>query len=211
MKKSFISIIVSFVMIINIFTYTTNVIAANTKSNNESYSSTQAVSALEQGIKELLSKDIFKSAMGNKSIHEIFSESINQGALKELSDALKNNTTGISITKENFKTDESTYKWISNVVVVALKNAINKGILKQSDIDQINSSLGMLSIFGIKKISIDLNKKDYTDAEIEKITVELLPTLDKLLNPTILKFAGIDLTDKKFWDEFVKQIQNAIK
>ena len=56
-----------------------------------------------------------------------------------------------------------------------------------------------------------MTKKDYTDEEIGKIIVELLPSLDKLLNPLTLKLAGIDLKDKKFWDEFVKVIENALK
>ena len=211
MKKSFVSIIVSIAMITNISICTTETIYATAKSSNETYTSTQTVSALEQGIKELLSKDVFKTAMDNESLHEILKKYFNQEASKNLKDYIRKSNIGINITDSDFKTDEAAYKWLSNAICATLKNAINKGNLKQSDIDQINSTIGMLSLFGIKKISIDLTKKDYTDKEIEKIIVELLPSLDKLLNPLTLKLAGIDLKDKKFWDEFVKLIENALE
>ena len=207
MKKSFLSIIISLVLIINMFTCHTVIAFANNKESNKT-TTIQNNSNLEKGINELLEKDFIKSLMDNQSIHEIFADSLNNGILKNLGKDINKSLADISIDIDNFKTNESTYKWLSNAIISVLKNAINKGIIKQSDIDSLNSAIGIL---GIKKISIDLTKKNYTNEEIEKTALELLPVLDRLLNPFLLKLIGIDLKSQKFWDDFTKIIQNAIK
>ena len=84
-----------------------------------------------------------------------------------------------------------------------LKKALNNGSIKQSDIDQINSTI---SFFGVKKISVDLTKDNYTDKDAEKIALDLLPVLEKVLNPTLLKFVGIDLQDPNFWNNIFDNI-----
>ena len=202
MNKHIISIIVILALSINSFACTSQTVSAS-NNNTTKTTATQSNSKLIEGIKNLIKKDVIKSLMGNKSIHEIFQDAINEGQLKDLENYLKKNFNDISLSIENFTTDEATYQWISDTTTTILENALSNKLIRQEDIDQLNQAIGML---GINKINIDFSKDNYTKDDAEKVALDFVSLLDKVLNPFIMKLAGIDLTDPKFFENLLKQI-----
>ena len=202
MNKHIISIIVILALSINSFACTSQTVSAS-NNNTTKTTATQSNSKLIEGIKNLIKKDVIKSLMGNKSIHEIFQDAINEGQLKDLENYLKKNFNDISLSIENFTTDEATYQWISDTITAILENALSNKLIRQEDIDQLNQAIGML---GINKINIDFSKDNYTKDDVEKVALDFVSLLDKVLNPFIMKLAGIDLTDPKFFENLLKQI-----
>lgn len=202
MNKHIISIIVILALSINSFACTSQTVSAS-NNNATKTTATQSNSKLIEGIKNLIKKDVIKSLMGNKSIHEIFQDAINEGQLKDLENYLKKNFNDISLSIENFTTDEATYQWISDTITAILENALSNKLIRQENIDQLNQAIGML---GINKINIDFSKDNYTKDDAEKVALDFVSLLDKVLNPFIMKLAGIDLTDPKFFENLLKQI-----
>ena len=202
MNKHIISIIVILALSINSFACTSQTVSAS-NNNTTKTTATQSNSKLIEGIKNLIKKDVIKSLMGNKSIHEIFQDAINEGQLKDLENYLKKNFNDISLSIENFTTDEATYQWISDTITAILENALSNKLIRQENIDQLNQAIGML---GINKINIDFSKDNYTKDDVEKVALDFVSLLDKVLNPFIMKLAGIDLTDPKFFENLLKQI-----
>ena len=202
MNKHIISIIVILALSINSFACTSQTVSAS-NNNTTKTTATQSNSKLIEGIKNLIKKDVIKSLMGDKSIHEIFQDAINEGQLKDLENYLKKNFNDISLSIENFTTDEATYQWISDTTTTILENALSNKLIRQEDIDQLNQAIGML---GINKINIDFSKDNYTNDDVEKVALDFVSLLDKVLNPFIMKLAGIDLTDPKFFENLLKQI-----
>lgn len=202
MNKHIISIIVILALSINSFACTSQTVSAS-NNNTTKTTATQSNSKLIEGIKNLIKKDVIKSLMGNKSIHEIFQDAINEGQLKDLENYLKKNFNDISLSIENFTTDEATYQWISDTITAILENALSNKLIRQENIDQLNQAIGML---GINKINIDFSKDNYTKDDAEKVALDFVSLLDKVLNPFIMKLAGIDLTDPKFFENLLKQI-----
>ena len=203
MNKQITSIIIILALSINIFACTSQIVSASNKNTNETMQDIQIESTLAEGIKKVLEKDVIKSLLGNKTIHETIEDALNNGVLKNLENDIKKNLSDISTSIDNFKTDNSTYNWLSKLITAMLKKALNNRSIKQSDIDQINSTI---SFFGVKKISVDLTKDNYTDEDAEKIALDLLPILEKILNPTLLKFVGINLQDPNFWNNIFNNI-----
>lgn len=203
MNRQIISTIIILALSINIFACTSQPVSASNKSTTKTITATQNNTKLTKGIKNLLEKDVIKSLMGNKTIHEVFQNAINEEQLKELEEYLKKTFNDINLSVENFATDEATYEWIANTVTAVLKMALTNGLIKQKDIDQLNQSVGLL---GINKINIDFSKDNYTKEDTEKIALDFVAMLDKVLNPFIMKLAGIDLTDPKFFRDLLKQI-----
>ena len=202
MNKHIISIIVILALSINSFACTSQTVSAS-NNNTTKTTATQSNSKLIEGIKNLIKKDVIKSLMGNKSIHEIFQDAINEGQLKDLENYLKKNFNDISLSIENFTTDEATYQWISDTITAILENALSNKLIRQENIDQLNQAIGML---GINKINIDFSKDNYTKDDAEKVALDFVSLLDKVLNPFIMKLAGIDLTDPKIFENLLKQI-----
>ena len=202
MNKHIISIIVILALSINSFACTSQTVSAS-NNNTTKTTATQSNPKLIEGIKNLIKKDVIKSLMDNKSIHEIFQDAINEGQLKDLENYLKKNFSDISLSIENFTTDEATYQWISDTITAILENALSNKLIRQEDIDQLNQAIGML---GINKINIDFSKDNYTKDDAEKVALDFVSLLDKVLNPFIMKLAGIDLTDPKFFENLLKQI-----
>ena len=202
MNKHIISIIVILALSINSFACTSQTVSAS-NNNTTKTTATQSNSKLIEGIKNLIKKDVIKSLMGDKSIHEIFQDAINEGQLKDLENYLKKNFNDISLSIENFTTDEATYQWISDTITAILENALSNKLIRQENIDQLNQAIGML---GINKINIDFSKDNYTKDDAEKVALDFVSLLDKVLNPFIMKLAGIDLTDPKFFENLLKQI-----
>ena len=83
MNKHIISIIVILALSINSFACTSQTVSAS-NNNTTKTTATQSNSKLIEGIKNLIKKDVIKSLMGDKSIHEIFQDAINEGQLKDL-------------------------------------------------------------------------------------------------------------------------------
>lgn len=206
MKKQFLSIMIIVAISINCFACTSQVVSANSTNNSTTVATDNAEKAdpkLTEAIKKLIQKDVIKSLMGDKTIHEIFKEAIDNGQVKEIEEYLKKTFKDINISSENFTTDESTYEWLSNAITIILKDILTNKVIKEEDIEQLNQGIGFL---GIDKINIDFSKDNYTKEDAEKVALEFATILDKVLNPFILKLAGIDLSDPKFIEDLLKQI-----
>ena len=205
MYKHILSIIMVLTLSINAIACSSQTVSASDNNKTSTTTTTKTNTKLTENIKNLLEKDVIKSLMGDKTIHEVFQDAINEGQLKELEEYLKKTLNNANLSIDNFTTDEATYEWISNTVTALLKNALTNGLIKKEDIDELNKGIGFL---GINKISIDFSKDNYTTEDVEKVALDIVDILDKVMNPFIMKLAGIDLTDPKFFENLLKQIQN---
>lgn len=203
-------------LVLTIISLSINICACNvnanvlTKSENsetiENGNNVLAQSELTTSLKKLLEKKAIKSLLSDKTISEVFKEGINNGSLKSLSEMLNNILPEIKMSVENFKTDEDTYNWLSNVITKVLKATLNKGDITEADIDSINQAIGIL---GVNKISLPKKTGDFDDKDAEKFALQFVPILEKVLDPTILKLLGIDLEDPKLFENLMKQISNS--
>lgn len=165
---------------------------------------TELQSELAKDYKMLFEKDFIKSHLNGRKISELaltVVKSIKSSDKEKAKSIVKEY--GDLMSYDNFVDDNSTYNWLANITVKIIKESLNAGNFPYDMIDQINSASAFL---GIKKISIDINKRDYTDKDAEGIALNLYPLVDKFLNKEILKNIGIDLDDPNLAQKLVDQI-----
>ena len=131
MYKHILSIIMVLTLSINAIACSSQTVSASDNNKTSTTTTTKTNTKLTENIKNLLEKDVIKSLMGDKTIHEVFQDAINEGQLKELEEYLKKTLNNANLSIDNFTTDEATYEWISNTVTALLKNALTNGLIKK--------------------------------------------------------------------------------
>lgn len=186
--KSFISIICVAVFAINLLGCESSARVAS-----EGISATKFQSELARDYKKIFDKEFIQRHLNGVTTAELISTFVE--ALKSSDDdrakeLVKNY--GDYMNKKYFVNDLSTYNWLATITVQLIKISLNEGTMPQDFIDNVN---GVLPLFGMSTINIDLNKHDYTDKDAEEIALKLYPLVDRIADEDILRELGIDLDD----------------
>ena len=99
-----------------------------------------------------------------------------------------------------FVNDLSTYNWLATITVQLIKRSLNEGTMEQEFIDNVN---GILPLFGMNTISVDLNKHDYTDKDAEEIALKMYPLIDRVADEDVLRELGIDVDDPELINKVI--------
>lgn len=198
MRKIFKSII----SIICVAVVAINVLACGTSAGDiNSVSATKFQSELARDYKKIFDKEFMQNHLNGVTTAELIStfveniKSSDDEKAKELVEKY-----GDFMDDKYFVNDLSTYNWLATITVQLIKRSLNEGTMEQDFIDNIN---GILPLFGMNTISVDLNKHDYTDKDAEEIALKMYPLVDRVADEDVLRELGVDVDDPELINKVI--------
>ncbi len=198
MRKIFKSII----SIICVAVVAVNVLACGTSAGDiNSVSATKFQSELARDYKKIFDKEFMQNHLNGVTTAELIStfveniKSSDDEKAKELVEKY-----GDFMDDKYFVNDLSTYNWLATITVQLIKRSLNEGTMEQGFIDNIN---GILPLFGMNTISVDLNKHDYTDKDAEEIALKMYPLVDRVADEDVLRELGVDVDDPELINKVI--------
>lgn len=198
MRKIFKSII----SIICVAVVAINVLACGTSAGDiNSVSATKFQSELARDYKKIFDKEFIQNHLNGVTTAELIStfveniKSSDDEKVKELVEKY-----GDFMDDKYFVNDLSTYNWLATITVQLIKRSLNEGTMEQDFIDNVN---GILPLFGMNTISVDLNKHDYTDKDAEEIALKMYPLVDRVADEDVLRELGVDVDDPELINKVI--------
>lgn len=198
MRKIFKSII----SIICVAVVAINVLACGTSAGDiNSVSATKFQSELARDYKKIFDKEFIQNHLNGVTTAELIStfveniKSSDDEKAKELVEKY-----GDFMDDKYFVNDLSTYNWLATITVQLIKRSLNEGTMEQDFIDNVN---GILPLFGMNTISVDLNKHDYTDKDAEEIALKMYPLVDRVADEDVLRELGVDVDDPELINKVI--------
>ncbi len=198
MRKIFKSII----SIICVAVVAINVLACGTSAGDiNSVSATKFQSELARDYKKIFDKEFIQNHLNGVTTAELIStfveniKSSDDEKAKELVEKY-----GDFMDDKYFVNDLSTYNWLATITVQLIKRSLNEGTMEQDFIDNVN---GILPLFGMNTISVDLNKHDYTDKDAEEIALKMYPLIDRVADEDVLRELGVDVDDPELINKVI--------
>ena len=198
MRKIFKSII----SIICVAVVAINVLACGTSAGDiNSVSATKFQSELARDYKKIFDKEFMQNHLNGVTTAELIStfveniKSSDDEKAKELVEKY-----GDFMDDKYFVNDLSTYNWLATITVQLIKRSLNEGTMEQDFIDNVN---GILPLFGMNTISVDLNKHDYTDKDAEEIALKMYPLVDRVADEDVLRELGVDVDDPELINKVI--------
>lgn len=198
MRKIFKSII----SIICVAVVAINVLACGTSAGDiNSVSATKFQSELARDYKKIFDKEFIQNHLNGVTTAELIStfveniKSSDDEKAKELVEKY-----GDFMDDKYFVNDLSTYNWLATITVQLIKRSLNEGTMEQGFIDNVN---GILPLFGMNTISVDLNKHDYTDKDAEEIALKMYPLVDRVADEDVLRELGVDVDDPELINKVI--------
>lgn len=198
MRKIFKSII----SIICVAVVAVNMLACGTSAGDiNSVSATKFQSELARDYKKIFDKEFMQNHLNGVTTAELIStlvknvKSSDDEKAKELVEKY-----GDFMDDKYFVNDLSTYNWLATITVQLIKRSLNEGTMEQEFIDNIN---GILPLFGMNTISVDLNKHDYTDKDAEEIALKMYPLVDRVADEDVLRELGVDVDDPELINKVI--------
>ncbi len=198
MRKIFKSII----SIICVAVVAVNMLACGTSAGDiNSVSATKFQSELARDYKKIFDKEFMQNHLNGVTTAELIStfveniKSSDDEKAKELVEKY-----GDFMDDKYFVNDLSTYNWLATITVQLIKRSLNEGTMEQGFIDNVN---GILPLFGMNTISVDLNKHDYTDKDAEEIALKMYPLVDRVADEDVLRELGVDVDDPELINKVI--------
>lgn len=198
MRKIFKSII----SIICVAVVAVNMLACGTSAGDiNSVSATKFQSELARDYKKIFDKEFIQNHLNGVTTAELIStfveniKSSDDEKAKELVEKY-----GDFMDDKYFVNDLSTYNWLATITVQLIKRSLNEGTMEQDFIDNVN---GILPLFGMNTISVDLNKHDYTDKDAEEIALKMYPLVDRVADEDVLRELGVDVDDPELINKVI--------